>query len=49
MKTFEKDGYPNMNVRQDALSDVNDNDILYLEEFPSYNEAVRKMNKVKKI
>ena len=48
MKTFEKDGYPNMNVRQDALSDVNDNDILYLEEFPSYNEAVRKMNKVKK-
>lgn len=48
MKTFEKDGYPNMNVKQDALSDVNDNDILYLEEFPSYNEAVRKMNKVKK-
>ena len=48
MKTFEKDGYPNMNVRQDALSDVNDKDILYLEEFPSYNDAVRKMNKVKK-
>lgn len=38
-----------MNVRQDALSDVNDNDILYLEEFPSYNEAVRKMNKVKNL
>lgn len=48
MKTFKNDGYPNMNVRQDALSDVNDNDILYLEEFPSYNEAVNKMRQVKK-
>lgn len=48
MKTFEKDGYPNMNVRQDALGDVSDEDILYLEEFTSFNDAVNKLRQVKK-
>lgn len=41
-KTFADDGYPNSIVKQDALSDVRDEDITYFQEFPSYNEASNK-------
>ena len=41
-KTQADIGYPNTNVRQDALSDVRDEDITYFEEFPNWNDAVAK-------
>ena len=41
-KTEADVGYPNSNVRQDALSDVRDNDITYFEEFSDYNDAIGK-------
>ena len=41
-KTQADIGYPNCNVRQDALSDVRDEDITYFQEFSSYNEALSK-------
>jgi len=41
-KTYADEGYPNTNVRQDALGDITDNDITYFQEFPSFNEANEK-------
>lgn len=42
-KNYSKEGYPNMNVRQDALGDITDEDITYLEEFASQEEAYNRM------
>ncbi len=42
-KNYSKEGYPNMNVRQDALGDITDKDITYLEEFASQDEAYNRM------
>lgn len=45
-KTFAEEGYPDTTTPQDALSDVSDDDIRYLEEFSSFNDAVRKRNRL---